>query len=64
MGKEMTEVELQIARDIKQNAEKNKVFSAEELSWRYAVWDNDRVVGVKDITGKLVERILGIRKCR
>ena len=31
-----------------------KRYNEEELSWRYAVWQGDKIIGVKNILGRTI----------
>ena len=52
----MNSIELEKACYIKKQASLLP-YTKEQLSWRYAVWNNEntRVIGVKDITGRIME---------
>ncbi len=35
-----------------------KVYTEEELSWRYAIWQDGKIVGEKNIFGKITKLFL------
>ncbi len=49
------EQQVKIDDIIKTRDSLSRTYTEEELSWRYAIWENGRVIGEKNILGRVTK---------
>ena len=47
------EQEIRVKEIIKKRDSTPRTYTVEEMSWRYGIWKDNKLVGLKDITGRV-----------